>query len=248
MNADIAPLPPSVADHLFRRFARARKNPADAEALFLETVREKRRDTFDVLDPFVRAGALTRAIIFDKLRVYGHEISKNTLTNWQQSGLVEMERHGEIKPLSAQSLLIAAMIDPGQRGFLPPSGVLPGESWHCYIQRGPYAPIETWPVGHLKELSPTTLCWTPCASAYWEDPGWYPIGVAEGFLGCIRFAGMKMIRRYPWYEVDIETIRAWDTKIADLYEPFEGDTQASLQILCYPLFHKLAKTRLGRKG
>lgn len=242
---EVAPLSPTVADHLFRRF-RSRISGPDAETQFIAAVREKRRDTFIVLDPFVRAGALTVAWVKESLAQYGHQISKAGFEYWKDRGLVEMERHGKVEPLSAQALLIAGMIDPGQRNFLPPGDVPIEDTWCCYVQHAPDAKREVWPVGRIAELPAAAICWTPMRGACWK-PGWHPIGEREGFLGCIRFAGGKMVGGRLWYTVTLDDIRQWDGAVADLYVPLPGDDLAQVQALCYPLFHRLALTRLARK-
>lgn len=243
--AETAPLPATLTDHLFRRFAQARTGVSDAEkeTLFVSLVVEKRRETFTVMDPYVRSRNLTRAWLMDKLTTYGHPVTYRTLMNWQQANLVEMEGSSEIKPLSAQALLVAGMIDTRQRGFLPPDGVPVGETWHCYIQRSPDSEIESCPVGRLNELPPATLCWSANASAYWQE-GWRLIGESEGFIGCMRFAGTRMERGLIWYSVSIDDIRQWDADVAALYTPQQGNTLIPIQNLCRPLFDRLAQSRL----
>lgn len=243
--AALAPLPCALADHLFRQF--------QDESLFIAAVQESRRDIFDVLDPYVRAGALTRALVIDRLGLYGKAVAQSTFTHWQRQGIIKMERSGKLRPLSAQAILIAAMIDPGQRnwrlsqaGFLPPDGVPEGDTWCCYIQRNPDADVEVWPVGRLDELPPASLCWTPLRSACWEQH-WHLIGAGGGFLGCIRFAGAHRVRGQTWYDITIEDIRMWDAQVADLYVPCPGDDLEQVQVLCYPLFHRLAIQRLGTR-
>lgn len=238
--AEVAPLPASVADHLFSRFQ------ARDEQAFVSVVHEKRRDTFEVLDAYVRAGALTRALVLDRLGLYGKTVAQTTFTNWQQRGLIEMERSGKPNPISAQALLISAMIDPGQRSFLPPGDAPAGDTWHCYIQRYQNAEIETCPVGQLDALPPSTLCWTRMRSASWV-PGWHLIGESEGTLGCIRFAGARMVHGRTWYDVTLDDIRLWDAAVADLFVSLPGDTLAQIQVLCYPLFHRLAHGRLSER-
>lgn len=246
--AKVAPFPTAMADHALVRFARARKNhPADQGALvemFLAEVRGKRRAAFNVLDPYVRVGELSRAWMQETLSQYGKPVPDSTFTAWQQKNIIEMERAGKIKPLSAQALLITRMIDRGERRFLPLGGVPVSDSWWCFVQRTPYQETEAWPVNKLHELPPASLCWTPTASAYWE-PGWHPIGEDEGYLGCIRFAGIKHIRGYVWYDVGIDDLRRWDPDVAAIYAPFKGNTHAPIQVLCYSIFHRLATKRLA---
>lgn len=247
--AETAPLPAVIVDHLFCRLKTSPDiSDAEREAHFVALVDEKRSATFTVLDPYVRSNELSRNWIIETLAIYGHPIIQRTFTHWQHKNLIEMERSGKMKPLSAQALLIAAMIDPGQRAFLPPAGVPTGDSWHCYIQRKPGAEIESWPVNRLNELPPATLCWTPSASAYWQE-GWRLIGEMEGYLGCMRFAGTRMDRGLIWYDVSIDDIRCWDAAVAGLYAPMPGNTLIPIQNLCRPLFDRLAAERLGnRKG
>ena len=244
LYAEVAPLPVAVADHLLQRFIRSHADVPDKESLFVSTVKAKRRAAFAVMDPYVRVGELTRAWVMESLAVYGHSISQRTFTYWQQRNLIEMSQFGKIKPLSAQALLVAGMIDPRQRGFLPPDGVPAHDTWRCYIQRQPDACVEIWPTGRLDELPPSTLCWTPISGAYWDE-AWHPVG--EGNLGCIRFAGVKWVHGRIWYDVTIDDLRVWDAEIAALYTPFPGDSLAQIQIYCYPLFHRLAHARLSER-
>lgn len=246
--AEVAPLPPAIVDHLLRRYIQARPNAADATALFIDAVREKRRDIFDVLDDFVRADALTRKAVREKLKKYDHYVADSTFTYWQQWGLIEKDGHGKIKPLSAQSILIAGMIDQGQREFLPSDGVPDGDTWRCYIQRHPQAEIEAYPAGKLDELPSSALCWTPMRSACW-DLGWHLLGDGEGYTGCMRFAGIEETDRGQiWYNVTVDDIRRWNKRVADLYAPSPGNTLAPVQNLCRPLFDRLAVSRLGKRS
>lgn len=246
MYAKVAPLKRAVADHLFRRFTRDHAGEPDIEARFISKVQEKRRAAFTPLDIFVRAGdEITRDWLWRELALYDHKIAPATFTNWKDRGIIEMERTGKIKPLSAQALLIAAMIDPGSR-FLPDGDIPPEETWYCRIQRQPGAASEVWPVGRLNELPASSVCWTPMYSACWER-GWCLIGDEPNFLGCVRFAGIRMERGQVWYDVTERDIDLWDAQVAALYDPIPGNELAPVQNLCRPLFDRLAPSRLGER-
>lgn len=258
LAAEVAPLPISLAEYLLLRYVRFHKFPIDRLALqtrLLSDIRAKRRAAFGVLDFYVRAGELTRGWFMGTLAEYGKKPGQTSFTRWQRLGLIEMERTGHPKPLSALAVLIMRMIDKEaknpksrpDRAFLPSGGILPGESWQCYIQHSPSAPVEIWPANKIHLLPPATLCWTPDASPYWEE-GWSLIGEDDGYVGCMRFAGIERVKGYSWYNVDIEDIRRWDAAVADLYAPFRGNTRAPLQNLCRTAFDRLAVSRLAENG
>lgn len=182
----------------------------------------------------------------DSREHYTHDMSEGAFTDWVNRGLIEMDSYAKPKPLSAQSIILASMIDPRQRGFLP-KVVTPGDTWQCYIQRHPDAEVEAWPVGQINELPASALCWTPMRAAYWE-PEWRLIGDTDHFLGCMRFAGVTKDRGQIVYDVSIEDIQRWDAHVAALYLPLPDNTLAPIQHLCLVLFDRLVHSRLGEEG
>lgn len=243
--AAIAPVPVSFFEHTLQR--RKEKAPEIAiEELSNQLIRDierKRHDTFVVMDSWVKTEKLTVAWLKETLAQHHRPVAKSTFTYWQTLGLLQMERQGRPEPLSSQALLIIRMIDAGQRNTFPTEGLPEEESWWCYAQHDSSSDIFQHPANKLNELPETTLCWTPTTSAWWLD-GWTLIGKGEGYLGCVRFAGIKVVQGEITYDLSLQELTLWDEKIAALYQDFPGDEQGQLQALIITALHRLARNRL----
>jgi hypothetical protein len=246
-----APLPIPVADHLVLRLQRKQHLTAQAaRELLLKEVREKRPTVYFSMRPFVNntlgqipevhlrfsSGWLLRTL---SLHSPGKKpLLPQTLSHWHGRGLLRYREYGLPDYDSAAALLIARLIDQGERNFLPSKIGAEEPLWWCWRQDSPQAPVQPCPVPLPPGLLPSTLLWTPWAGASW-DRAWTAIGRE---LGAIRWARPEK----SLWTLSPEEIALWDPELTSLVEKLpqeETFRQDLLQTLATLVLLRLAADR-----
>lgn len=249
-----APLPVPMIQHLLLRLKR-RKHVSDPQLwdMLLEEVVEKRQAVYYYMDPYVllesqerRLLALTTKWLLASLSSYSPDqkpVARPTLSHWARTGRVRFEREGHPTPDSAAALLIARMVDVGERNFLPESIHENEPAWWCHAESVPPEKRNfSHPISQLAELPPATVLWTHWAGAAW-DPDWIHIQDNKGYsVGAIRFAGIVVQGNVRKWDVTLDDIRLWAPHIAAL--ALDRDEEV-LQLLATLTLRHLAVSRIG---
>ena len=223
LYAEIAPLPPAMADHLLLRLERKIHFSEDTLIeMLIKEVREKRETAFFYMNPFITSGVFTTARLLDTLSIYSptHKpLPRPTLSFWSRRGLVRFEAQGRPEPQSAAALLIARLIDDGERNFLPDTIIEEEGSWWCTAQTSPHALPHTLPVSRLDELPPASLLWTPWSGAAWSTD-WVMIhDVHSNDRGAIRWSSIRKSRGEQEWNITLEALLHWDATLATVASP-----------------------------
>lgn len=244
LYAEVAPLPPATADHLLLRLER--KMHTSEEMLIkmvLKEVREKRETAFFYMNPFVLSGTFTTARLLDTLSIYSptnKRLPRPTLSYWSRRGLVHFEAQGKPDPHSAAALLIARLIDDGERNFLPEIIAEEERSWWCFAQESPQKLPISLPVSHLDELPSASLVWTPWSGAAWSAD-WILIRDSHGNdRGAIRWSGLHTNGTHREWNISLETLLEWDTSLAHAASPALPEV---IQLLATLTLHRLGASR-----
>lgn len=227
LYAEVAPLPIPLATHLFlyiQSRAQSRDSLDDVMTQFLQEVAEKRRDTYLVMDSFVRNREYSQSPrhlrfstqwIRTTLGQYSpdkKEIPSKTFNHWLSVGFIRSERKGQPTPDSSAALCALRMIIEGKK-LLPHSMSRDEPPWWCYALASPSGVIRRVPITEIPRLPPQTLLWTPWPGASW-DATWLLVG---DYLGAIRFAGVQYRNGQMQYNVSIDDILLWRPDLAGLY-------------------------------
>lgn len=238
----VAPLPIPVAKHLQLRLERTKRTSATSlQQVLLEEIRHKRESVYILIDAFIRdtphlQGSqvqIPTAWLLQTLASYmpGEKvIPQQTLSFWHSRGLLQYKDYDSIA-----SLLIARMIDTGERNWLPSQLEESERSWWCFTQASPNEPVLPTQITQLATLSTSTICWTPWAGAVW-DSKWTPIHHNGVVYGAIRWAKGIQERSQVRYLVAPDDIALWDRAIAALALPGDYDILQTLALLTLQRF------------
>ncbi len=253
-----APLSRPMVLHLLKRPIR----PGAARRVSLswqeleQQVNYARKAAYLVMKPFVLADHLSTSWLLTKLAANTPTkaaVGNQTLSLWTERGLLRYARHGRPEVDSAAALLIARMVDPRERNWLPSFIEEEEPHWWCWRQDSPSDPVQVCPVPLPAQLPPGALLWTPWTGAGLQQP-WLPVGQ----LGAIRWAHTFRSRgggQRAW-KLSREELQRWDQEIGglpfpSLPGPERGGDEIAQEILqaqanlC--LFRlALAPERLGR--
>lgn len=213
MLAALAPLSRPMMDHLLVRMAR--KQPQLPEVSHWDTLLEqvdlKRRDAFFYMDSYILSQRddphITTAWLLETLSIYSpglRRVPTSNISHWAGRGLLRIPTHGRPEANSAAALLIARMLDPGERNFLPEEVAEEEPHWWCFAQSLDRS-VFTCPIPLPHDLPASTLLWTPWAGAAW-DPYWLKVGED---LGAIRFAGVTLHRGHVEWQVTQRDLEQW---------------------------------------
>jgi len=248
----LAPLSRPMVKHLLVRMAR--KHPQVKEVAHWDTLLEqtdlKRRDAFFYMNSYILSQDdphITTAWLLETLSIYSpgqKRVPSSNISHWAGRGVLRIPTHGRPEPDSVAALLIARMLDPGERNFLPEDVKEEEPHWWCYAQtlQGTTFPC---PLPLPGDLPASTLLWTPWAGAAW-NPYWLKVGED---LGAIRFAGATLRQGRVEWQVTQRDLEQWTPHLApqsivsdNAQEGLRNQvrtTVASLALL------QLATTRLG---
>lgn len=218
-----APLPLPVVDHLFKRPVRdaGRRLTQSWEAL-AQQIHFARRAAYLVMHPYVLTDSLTTAWLLARLKANSPAktpVGTANLSLWYERGLLRYERHGRPEVDNAAALLIARMVDPRERNWLP-STIEAGEPhWWCWRQDTPQSAAVPCPVPLPDDLTSTALLWTPWAGAAWLNRHWLSIGS----LGSVRWARTARSRKaggehWSW-AISRDDLACWDQEVTRLPFP-----------------------------
>jgi hypothetical protein len=260
LYAEVAPLPPPLADHLYTYWVKQKKkdmstkknNSIERKPLFLREVAEKRRDVYLCMDSFVRnrddssspyGVRFSTQWMRQELGRYTptrKPISPKTWEYWLAAGFVRSERKGCPAPDPSAALYIVRMMLKGK--YVLRGSMNAHETWWCYAQESPEQELRCISMAEIAHLHPHTLLWTPWPGASW-DARWVLIGKDQG---AIRFAGAKSIEGTIYYDVAWEDIALWKPDLAQTYKQgkFPED---QLQALARYALTQLAEERIGPK-
>jgi len=248
-----APLPIPIFEHLLVRLQRKLHIP-DVQLwdILIQEVAQKRQTVFYYMDPFVRleqeknTPRITTGWLLETLSIYSPEsrpVPRPTLSYWARTGRVRYAKEGRPVPGSAAALLIARLIDTGERNFLPDSISEQEPAWWCTAETpSPDKHIFSHPAPHVEDLAPATVLWTQWAGAAW-DQDWIQIRDSKGYaVGAIRFAGISVQGNSRRWQVTLEDIRSWAPDVAAL--AFSQDEDV-VQLLATLTLRRLAVSRIG---
>ena len=225
-----APLSIPIVKHLALRLMRAKRAATlnEARDLLLVEVQEKRNVVYFYMNPFVhnpagraRKGDVTHystAWLLQTLTLHTPSqmpMLQDTLTKWGKRGLFRYRERGVPDYDTAAALLIARMVDRGERNFLPTHIKDSERLWWCWRQDGPNEPVIPCQFPPPEALPSSTLLWTDWVGASW-DTGWIRVGES---CGAIRWAGIRVTRsgEQRW-SVPREALAAWDQQACALLD------------------------------
>jgi hypothetical protein len=256
----LAPLPIPIARHLVGR-QRKERRPPETVALTLEeqlaqatrhfdafwldleqAVREKRVLTYTLLSPIVDTPGLSTDWVWSALKNYtDHPVTVPTISRWREQKLLRYDGWNQPAADSVASLLIARLIDPRERGWLPHEMKEEEPRWWCWRQDAPGAPAVPCPVPLPEDLPPATLLWTPWAGAAW-DPGWLNVGTA----GAIRWAGTTIQHGKLLWNITEDDLQRWDPGVFPLAKGILEMASEVLHMIATMALARLARERLGQ--
>lgn len=209
-----APLPVPMSEHLLLRLAR--RNPGSIVKLWdilIAEMEEKRREAYFYMNSYVELDALehkhlSTSWLLEALSIYAPErkrLPASTLSYWARRGILRYVSEGKPDPSSAAALLIARMIDPGERNFLPAKIEVEKEPlWWCRAETIDHRGFPC-PVPLPTNLEASTLLWTNWPGAAW-DPLWMRIG---DDLGAIRWAGATVQKGDIQWTITLDELEVW---------------------------------------
>ncbi|MHB8596759.1 MAG: hypothetical protein ACYDER_08110 [Ktedonobacteraceae bacterium] len=251
-----APLPVPLVRHVYRGPSRthpsARSQPRSLSILE-QQIRMSRNAAYTVMHPFVASNTLTTSWLLKTLSTDTPgkvPVQTAHLALWHERHLLRYAERGYPDPDNAAALLVARMVDPRERNWLPPTMTEEEPAWWCWRQDQPDAPVVACPVPLPPDLPATALLWTPWLGASWQTP-WLPVGT----LGAIRFAGTRgPLHGEEWnWSLTADELRQWDPEIAAFALPressFFGPGQREpffVRDVSQDLFHALVRVSLLR--
>ena len=244
----LAPLPFPMAEHLLLRFERRNPHTPIEELwkMLEDAVWQKRKDAFFYMASFVPKKISTSWLI-DTLSVYTPDqrrLPASTLSFWARRGMLRKADHGHPEPESAAALLIARMIDEGERNFLPDFMEQDEAPYWCFAQADPLSEPFPHPVSLLAELAPATLVWTPWAGAAWSPP-WILVGED---MGAIRWSGTVKEQGQTCWDITLNDLERWTPHLteASVLPPHddEGFQRQVRQTIATLALQHLARARI----
>lgn len=247
-----APLPLPMILHLGRGPSRTHPSASDLPfswRVIEQHIRSSRMSAYVVMHPFVANGQLTTSWLLKTLTINTPgktPVQSSTLNLWHERGLFTYLERGQPEQDSAAAMLIARMVDPRERNWLPVIITKQEPRWWCWRQDHPDAPIVACPVPLPDDLPASALLWTPWPGASWRKP-WVQVGA----LGAVRFAGTSgLLSGDEWgWNLDAEDLRRWDPQTAMLL--LSGGSSARREPffardIHQDLFHLLVQVALVR--
>jgi hypothetical protein len=253
--AEVAPLPIPLAEHLYTYLIRNAISPLEQVLeRMLSDIAEKRRYFCIYMDSFVKNQ--------DKALPYTHKFNSRwlasayaqfapdkkkldprTFADWIKRGYMRMDSKGQPAYESAVALLLLRALIQDQYLLLP-GRIDESETWYCYAQRSPEAPIETIRISERASLPSFTLIWTHYPGIYWRDYGWKLVG---DFEGAITWAGVTAIDEFggnALYDLTIDDIMRWIPAYQAVFRPIKGRTSSQVQALAQLALVDLTNGRL----
>jgi hypothetical protein len=256
----LAPLPAPIALHLVERQVQDR-HPTQVLALTLEeqlaqatqtfhafwldlehAVREKRGLAYTLLSPRVNGpGLSTDWVRLALLENTHHSVTIPTISRWRESNLLRYDGRNLPAADSVAALIIARMIDPRERGWLPHEIKDEEPLWWCWRQDAPGVPAIPCPIPLPADLPPASLLWTPWPGAGW-DAGWLNVGTA----GAIRWAGTTIQHGKLLWNVTEDDLARWDPGVFPLAKGILEMAREVLHTVATMALARLARERLGQ--
>lgn len=243
-----APLPVPFVRHLLRGPSKAHP-AAEHEPLSWQELEQRvsaaRHAASTIMAPFVQGDQLTTAWLLQTLTANTPgkiRVQTQTLALWHERKLLRYAERARPAPDNAAALLIARMVDPRERNWLPTTMAEEEPMWWCWRQDQPDAPITVCPVPLPPEIPASTLLWTPWRGAGWRRGPWLTIGS----LGAIRWGGAKeIVRGNEWmWDLRLRDLREWDPEIGAL--PFPAGHAARRGNVEQAIRHQQAQLALYR--
>lgn len=184
-----------------------------------QQVQEKREEAFHLMSPVVQGRLLSTEWLIETLTQYTpgrqHETSKpltaQTISRWREQGLLRYEQKNQPDSECTAAIVTARMIDPRERGWLPPTIAADEPLWWCWRQDSPTDPVIPSPVPLPENIPHHALLWTNWRGAAWKQP-WLPLGN----LGAARWGGTMVENGNVLWNLTVQEMELWDAEIMPL--------------------------------
>lgn len=158
-----------------------------------------REETFELLQPAVKAGEFDTDFLLKKLSEFTPQkkmdsprlLSAESLSHWRKIGLVRYESKNQPNADNGAALItLRRMVQHRERKWLPNprkldrTHFLNEPIWWCWRQDSLSSPLIKCPVPLTEDVPPHALLWTD-----WRGAAWKPEWLSVGNLGCSRWAG-----------------------------------------------------------